>query len=283
MYGQTLRAIRQSKNYAQKDICQNKFTQATYSNFEKSKSDLTASNLIHVLDTLNMTLEELRFIENGFNFNESEQLSEQFFKLHLNAPEQIKPLLREMEAFLLENPKHQSIQELKLICEALITLWDDEDITTARKKVQRVWNRISKYDDFYLADIRLMNAILFVFEFDSAIHIFETLKKNLNKYKGFQNAESLMILLRINFSLICIKNKDYNRALAIIMTLQNTHLAQLSFMQYAVCLNRYAICLHNTNQPGAASCIEKRNTLLDLYNQLPLIEHFEREYNKYAL
>ncbi|MGE7690958.1 hypothetical protein ACQKMI_17295 [Lysinibacillus sp. NPDC097214] len=82
--------------------------------------------------------------------------------------------------------------------------------------IKPIWERISKYDQWYLSDMCLINTILFLFPVDIAIEFTQNVLKRLNKYNSFRDIELLKSAFNINLSLLVITNEDYSTALSII-------------------------------------------------------------------
>lgn len=281
MFGETLKKIRKSKNYSQQTIAAGYFTQASYSHFEKNKSDINATNFVFLIEQLQLSLDELLYIHNDYNLTPSEQLIELFYKTPYNKKEDLEVLLYKIERFLTKNPHHIYIIELKTICEALLLLSNDENIQGAREKVLHIWERISRYDQYYLADIRILNAILFLFDFETVTFITKSLLQQLSKYNHFGEALRLQSSITLNYSLICIRNNKFQQAMQYLEPLLMEKQKTLTYISLAIGFNRIAICLTYQNQKIVAEYLKKRDLLLLAYDDELLKERLEGEYNTY--
>lgn len=281
MYGGTLRKIRKGKNYSQLTLAAGRFTQGSYSYFEKNKSDMGATNFVFLLEQLQFTLKELLFIHNDYKLSPSEQIIEAFYKTPYNKKADLENLLCKIEAFLKENPSHIHINELKIICESLIILTSDNDIKGASKKVMVIWDRISKYDQYYLADIRILNSILFLFEFETIKFITKNLIQQLTKYNQFEEAIRLKNAIILNFSLICIRNNEFLLAMQYLEPIFTGNKQALSYVSTAIGFNRIAICLTYQNKKSFAEYLKKRDMLLYAHDDDLLKKRLEEEFNTY--
>lgn len=280
MYGETLGKIRKSKNYSQQTLAAGRFTQAAYSHFEKNKSDMNATNFVFLLDQLQLSLDELLYIHNDYALSPSEQLINLFYKIPYNKREDLEILLGQIELFLKEN-HHMYINELKTVCEALIMLTIDKDLIGAREKVRFIWERISKYDQYYLVDIKLLNAILFLFDFETMSFIAENLIQQLTRYKDLGEATRLQNTIILNYSILCIRNNEIQLAIHYLQPLLADKKQTLSYVSFAVALNRIAICLTYQNAENVAMHLKRRDMLLFAYNDDLLGKRLKVEFNTY--
>lgn len=115
-------------------------------------------------------------------------------------------------------------------------------LVAAMEKVNKIWERISRFDQWYLMDIRMMNVILYFFESDVVISITDKLIERLKVYQNYDEAARLKNTLTINLSLILIRSGMMSEALSRLENFLQLHLKDLSYKSLAVCLNRIAIC-----------------------------------------
>lgn len=281
-YGKTIRSIRKNKGYTQKEVAANLFTQATYSNFEAAKTDILSFSFMHLLSQLQISSEELRFIHNGYQYDDEIEIAERFFNLPYNDREEILGILKLIEDYYLKGNSNIILNELKIICEALLIVESSGDLLVAREKVNKVWERISRFDQWYLVDIRIMNVVLYFFDCDVVIYITDKLVERLKVYQGFEDAKRLKKTLTINLSLILIKNGLITEALNRLEAFLRTHLSDLSYKALAVCFNRIAICYSHISKEKEKEYIKKIHSLLEIYEDESFKEILLLEYNKYC-
>ena len=281
-YGKTIRSIRKNKGYTQKEVAANLFTQATYSNFEAAKTDILSTSFMHLLSQLQISSEELRFIHNGYQYDDELEIAERFFNLPYNDREEILGILKLIEDYYLKGNSNIILNELKIICEALLIVESSGDLLVAREKVNKVWERISRFDQWYLVDIRIMNVILYFFDCDVVIYITDKLVERLKVYQGFEEAKRIKKTLTINLSLILIKNGLISEALNRLEDFLRTHLRDLSYKALTVCFNRIAICYSHISKGKEKVYIKKIHSLLEIYEDESFKEILLLEYNKYC-
>lgn len=236
----TLKKIRKNKSLSQKTVATPVFTQAAYSHYENGISDISSSHFLHVIEQLNITLEELKFIAGDYEYPDRDRLIKYFFSLPFNDPQKLNNFIAEVNSYSKNNPSDNFLIEIKSICEAL-TLLSEGEVEKAQFKVAPVWKRISKYDEYYLEDIKMMNVILYIFPFETSKSMFRILIKNLEKYKGFEEIGQIKFSLIINFSILLIMNAKYHDAEKHLQKLVREDIKSLSYTNLAVCFNRLAI------------------------------------------
>lgn len=70
--GHVFRTIRLAKNLSLKDIAQGDISVSFLSKFERDESDISLSKFYSLLNKMNITLEEFRFIANDYKLMEHE-------------------------------------------------------------------------------------------------------------------------------------------------------------------------------------------------------------------
>lgn len=248
--GQTMREIRINKGYTQKYVSSNFVSQSAYSKFELNRIDILASSYMSLLEKVDVSLAEFYYIMNNYAYSRRQNFIYNFFSMPFNHRERLKETIKEANQLLLAGEDHL-IDEIRLICEALLLLNKTNNIEQARELVSVVWDRLSKHDSWYLMDIRLINSILFIFPIETAINIADNALKRIYVYKEFQDTHKLEINIRINFSLLLIKSNKFNTALDVIegtIPLCKKHGA---FRETAICYGRKGICLNNLGSKSA--------------------------------
>ncbi|MCM3722990.1 helix-turn-helix domain-containing protein [Solibacillus isronensis] len=280
--GNDLKSIRKNKTYSQVEVASNIISQSTYSKFEAGIRDVDASIYLQLLHRLNISAEEFDYIRNDYNYGRKQKLIHTLFSLDYNHIASLHKLKQQTVNFLQEQ-RDEDIEEIYLICEAFIQLHDTKSIDVARNIVEPIWKEMSKYEQWYLNDIRIINTILFLFPADIAIEFTQTVLTRLNMYKDFQDAERLKIAFKINLSLILIKNKDYAKALAIIEESLRTDKKNMSYTILSLHYSREAICRANLQEKAGANPLEKAHQLLMLYDDQYYWELIQQEFNHYTL
>ncbi|MEK5209687.1 helix-turn-helix domain-containing protein [Psychrobacillus sp. FSL H8-0510] len=281
-YGGTIKRIRKNKGYTQKEIVGELFTQSTYSNFESEKSDILSAHFMHLLLQIQISTDELRYIHNGYKHDVVTEIVNSFFRLSYNNKYEITNVITSIDEYLLNDKKNILLEELRSVCEALLIVETTGDFEKAREKVNTIWERISRYDQWYLTDIRMMNVILYFFEDDVVIYITEKLLERLNKYKAFNDSKKISTTLILNLSLLLIKSGRYSEALDRLVTLLDSHMKDLPYRPLTVCFNRMAICYSYISKDKELLYKQKITKLLDVYEDDAFKQMVIQEHEKYS-
>lgn len=280
--GSTIKKIRQNKGYTQKDVIGGLFSQSTYSNFESEKSDIHLTSFVHLLSQFQLTMEELRYIHNGNQYDTATDIIRSFFRLPYNSKKDIMKVISSIDNYFSKGNENIFLKELRCICEALLIVEISGDLEKAREKVNIVWQRISRFDQWYLMDIKFVNVILYFFEYEVAINITDKLLERLKTYKNFEESIKLTFSLTLNLSLILIKNGSYIEALDRLEKLLEDYLQEIPYRSLAVCYNRMAICYSFISKENEMTYVRKIDTLLEIYEDSTFKQIVKLEFNKYC-
>ncbi|MFE3574499.1 helix-turn-helix domain-containing protein [Lysinibacillus sp. NPDC059133] len=278
--GKTLKEIRKNKGFSQLILSKEIVSQSTYSKYEAGRIDIEVEKYIKLLNKLNISLEEFEYIHNERIYRKKKDIVQQFFLLNHNDIEKLT-LLKVKTAEYLQIENDLEIKEIRLICEALIQL-NLENINEAKEIIKPIWERISKYDQWYLSDIRLINTVLFLFPVDIAIEFTENVLKRLNKYNSFRDTDLLKSAFNINLSLLVIMSGDYSTALSIINDSLSQYKRKMNYYILALHFSRKAICHFHLGYKDSAIFLEKAFQLLRLYEDEEYFERIQLEFIKYT-
>lgn len=82
--GEVLKRIRQSKKYTQKYVSDSKMSRTTYAKIEACTMQPTLGKFMHILEKLDITYEEFKYIKNMCTLNEKEEIVHDFFQISTN-------------------------------------------------------------------------------------------------------------------------------------------------------------------------------------------------------
>ncbi|WP_432354383.1 helix-turn-helix domain-containing protein [Sporosarcina sp. A2] len=278
--GSTIKKIRSDKDYSQKYVTNGVMTQSAYSKFELNKTDITFSSLSSVLENLEVTFEEVLYIQNGFNYTEKDAIFKKFISISYNNEESIKELLN-MAVSYLDKKDDQLINDIKSLSEGLLLLIYTADKRMIQTSVSSVWKRLSLKNQFYFSDLYLLNSIFYFFPLETMIEIKKIAFKSIERYKDFQNIQRLKINFCVNISLMLIKEKYFVEALKEIETAILLSKNQKTYLQLAVCYVRKGICFNCLDKNGS-SWIQKGMELLKVLEEQELLQMAETEVTLYT-
>lgn len=208
--GEILKKIRVNKKYTQKFVTEGIISQSTYSKVERGVIDITYNKFIKLLSRLDVSEFEFQMLLDE-EPDARDDLIQQFFLINYNDLEALTVIQERVQHYLTMK-KDYIIQDIAYICEALMLISKERDYEQAAIFANRVWKRLERFDRWYMMEIRLINAILFIFPTETALHISERIVRQLSIY---QTRESRVIKnnIQTNLTLLLIRNKNYATAL----------------------------------------------------------------------
>ncbi|EAF3881154.1 Rgg/GadR/MutR family transcriptional regulator [Listeria monocytogenes] len=197
--GEALRDIRKIKGMTQNDVMTKKLTRSSIAKIETNKVNPSYTTITTFANQLGVSLEEVLYYQNNYSISEKEKLIYEFRNLKLSTyDDPLSNLITKMNIYL---KKHYEIQivELKAVLEAsrIFTLTDD--IEQARKKVEFIWDRLEKQDEWFYFDVLLLSNIIYMFESDILIDVGKKIMKEIEKFT--YNIHSLRLKMGISLNL----------------------------------------------------------------------------------
>lgn len=263
-FGDTLQKIRKNRQMTQKELAYDIAQQGTYSRIEQSKLALSAQLLVQLTTKLNMTVNEFLYVHTNYTINAREKLIRDFAQMDLTTSAEIKKNLIPVQQYLRQH-HDEAIQHIDLAYQALLILVEQDDLLQARLLAEQIWTKMQKLDHWYLNDLVLLNAILFLFPLDSAIEIVSIATKRLDLYKDYEKDMTyLSIYFHLDLCILYVENKKYATCLTLLARVFTQFKQKLSYQMLSYIYTYKAICLFHLGQPNE-EVIQQLTTLLTLY------------------
>lgn len=278
-----VRDVRLLKGMTQRDVSEGIISQGTYSKFEKGTADIPTQALIGILNNLNIDLEEVLFIANGYSYTEEEKLYREFFRFSVTNTISLEEFIYKCEKYL-EVRNESTIAFLHQISKFLLEAFRNEDIYFNKSQALHFLDFFSNKEQLFIKDLYIINAIFFLFPVEVAHLTIEYVEKSLKKYKDFQSINRIEVNFRLNYSLMLIKDKLEDKALQQLDLLIPKVKSFKMHYQMAIVYIRKGICLHNLNQKEeGADYIQRGLLILETIEEHELYSHMQKEINKYQL
>jgi len=201
--------------------------------------------------------------------------------LNYNNLDDLKLLKDDIIAYLKEEEDYL-LRDLYYACESLIVLNATQNVEEAQFFAKKIWERMEKFDKWYLLDIRLINTILFIFPIDVAVHIGERVAKQLVPYHNLKEAEILLINIDVNLAVLLIDDKKYQEALSYLKNVIPLCKKYQKYNQLSIAYARKGIVLQKTGKMDEGSeYIEKAYAILNAIEDTKLREDLEKEVSYY--
>lgn len=212
MIGSTIKKIRTSKNYSQAQVTQDILHQTSYSKFELGKIHLTTEHFHKILQRLDISYEEFEYINNNYQFSERDNIIQSFLKLRFIDINVLEEITNKAE-ILLKKGEDSYIQDIYFISKGFISLKQDGNFDIASTYAYQIWERLQKFDTWYLSDIYLINNILFLFPIETAISISEFAITQLERYHDLDMKYHLLTAtFQYNLVHLLIREGYYQKA-----------------------------------------------------------------------
>lgn len=280
-FGDVFKEIRIDRGYSQQYVAEGIMGQSAYSKIERNEIEPTFRKWLAILEKLDVSVDEFRYILNKESLTTKEKLINDFFSLNYNHLADLQLLKNEILAYLKEEEDYL-VRNLYYACESLIALNTTQNVEEAQLFAKKIWDRLEKFDRWYLLDIRLINYILFIFPIDVAVNIGERVIQQLEPYHNLKEAEVLLINVDINLAILLIDGKKYTEALAYLEKVIPLCKKYQKYNQLAIAYARKGIILQKTGKLDEGSeYIAKAHAILNAIEDTKLISELEKELSYY--
>ena len=280
-FGDVLKEIRIDRGYSQHYVAEGIMGQSAYSKIERSEMEPSFRKWLAILEKLNVSVDEFRYILNTKNLTTKEKIINEFFALNYNHLDDLRLFKDEIVAFLKEEEDYL-LKDIFYACESLIILNTTQNVEEAQSFAKKIWERLEKFDRWYLLDIRLINTILFIFPVDVAVHIGERATKQLIPYNNLKEADILLINIEVNLAVLLIGEQKYPEALSYLEKVIPLCKKHQKYSQLAIAYARKGIILQKTGKMDEGSeHIEKAYSILNAIEDRKLIDDLGKELSHY--
>lgn len=276
-YGIVYKEIRKSKGLTQEEVCGNFLSRSALARIESGKITPRFDNMIFLLEQINMTFEEFKFICDFYYPSQRQSILNKLYgQNRLLGTDELKQLKIDCEQYL--RTQHDvPIEQVLDIVEIFLHL-RTEGITDGKafqQTTQKIWAYLEKQDTWYESDFRLLTTILFHFKLETLREITPKILTGLQKYSTYPHIKEIQQALLTNLSTIYLYNhllKDCEKITLLALDLAKTRKRydNLGFAQV-----RLGIC------QGNDSLIENGLALLRLTNEHNLVSLLEKEIKAY--
>jgi Rgg/GadR/MutR family transcriptional activator len=210
--GEVLKRVRQSKRYTQKYIAGNEMSRATYAKIEACNMQPTVGKFMHILKKLDITYEELSYIQHLYRLSGKDEIIHDLFKLSFSTEiHKIQSLDDKCQRYLIEH-SDSIVEDISFVCKALVSIHIDKSFDSAFPYAQKVWNRLSKLDNWYSIELKLINNIFFFFPLETAISIATKALQEIDRFSYIIRNVDLKSSYLLNMSILLLKNKQNKEA-----------------------------------------------------------------------
>ncbi|MFJ5763714.1 helix-turn-helix domain-containing protein [Lysinibacillus sp. NPDC093210] len=279
-YGEITKQIRIGKGYTQKHVAAHLLTQGAYSKFENKNTDINFATMHGIINRLGITFEEFFYIQNGYQYSKRDEIIAQFYRTSYNDEAVLRGLSEKCKRYLREFEEDQQIIHISIILDGLIILANTGDFERAKEIVEPVWRDLSKSNQLYIADLYMLNAILFLFPLPTVLQIKQFALRHIALFENFRQVSRLQINISMNIALLLMKDNEYSKAQKEILNAIFLCKKEHDFILLAICYVRKGICLNRLSHSGE-KWIRKGVNMLMTLEQFTLLEMVEEEIKQY--
>lgn len=197
MIGSTIREIRIGKRMQAKDLYLDIMTKTNYVRFEKNHVDISANKLMHIISRLNMTFEEVLFIQHTYSTDTNTLLWKQY--AGANNVRDIRTLKD-----LANKNKDSSDMRTKIIgCLCDITVQSLQEEPINQKSATLIVSYLSNIDLWTLDEISIFTSSFYLFNDIAQSNLMELCMKSMDKYKLWSNYLERILNLLTNYIYHC--------------------------------------------------------------------------------
>ncbi|RYL86523.1 helix-turn-helix domain-containing protein [Sporolactobacillus sp. THM19-2] len=210
--GEIVKRVRQSKRYTQKYVSQNKMSRTTYAKIESCQMQPTVGKFMHILEKLDISYDEFRYIQNSYSLNGKEEIIHDFFRLSTNVDSKhLKILEKKCESYL-SHSFDNVVSDIQSACKAQLLIALDNNYDKAYSFATKIWNRLSKLDNWYSTELKLINNIFFFFPLETGISIVKRALQEIERLSCVNGNNSLKPAYLLNLTLLMLNNNQNSEA-----------------------------------------------------------------------
>ena len=189
-------------------------------------------------------------------------------------------MILKCEKFL-ANYTDPSVTFINKLCVILYNSLEEKEISLNENTAQYLLDEFKTKENLYIKDIYLINSIFFLFPIETAHLTMRYIETALKKYGDYQSINRMEVNLRLNYSLMLIKNRAENEALnQLLRALPITKEYKLS-IQMAILYIRIGICYNNLNISIDSCFIKKGLSILEVLDEFEVLNLMKSEIQNY--
>lgn len=284
--GTTLKKIRENKGYTQKQISDEKMARSTYTKFENDIISPTLPKYLAIIDHMDISHEEFMYILHDYRLGEKEHILHLFKKLEECPSHELLDEIIEKGETLVRERYDQLVLDILNASRGYKVLLEEHDLKKAKEYAEKVWERMATLDNWYLAELHVINSILYLFDSETAVAFTDRAVKILSKYKDFDEAVTLRNSFLLHVTNLLMMDKKYEQALTYLNILEAANIMLECPILWGITLIRKEVCMTKIGDLSEPGLIKKAVQLFDCLNQPDLARYAEENpenvYNLYA-
>lgn len=284
--GSTLKKIRENKGYTQQQISDEKMARSTYTKFENDAISPTLPKYLAIIDHMDISHNEFMYILHDYHLGEKDYILHLFKKLEKCPSLELLDEIIEKGEILVRERYDQLVLDILNASRGYKVLLEEHDLKKAKGYAEKVWERMATLDNWYLAELHVINSILYLFDSETAVAFTDRAVKILSKYKDFDEAVTLRNSFLLHVTNLLMMDKKYEQALTYLNILEAANIMLECPILWGITLIRKEVCMTKIGDLSEPGLIKKAVQLFDCLNQPDLARYAEENpenvYNLYA-
>ncbi|MGX7418847.1 Rgg family transcriptional regulator [Carnobacterium gallinarum] len=269
--GNTLKRIREAKNFTQKEISEGILSLSFYNKIENGKNSLTVQLFFEILNRLNVDFDEFFFIHNNYTKNIYDNYWYKIYDFYYLSDSIGLEKLIESLALDYQNTKNITLNHLLHL--AHIVNCRIKNILPDEKVIEEICTYLLSIESWTKYEIRLFISIMDVFDFELLLILSRKILSRLRNYSKNQEYAHFMNDALINLIIICLESGKINDSLYFLNLLKSQrldgkHLYEKNIVNFLEGI--YLLSL------GDKKGEEKANKTIEIFEYLEMKDHAKK-------
>lgn len=276
-FGAVYKEVRKAKGLTQAQVCGDEISRTTLAKIEANKAVPNFENMLFLLDQINMSLEEFKYICNIYQPSKRQEIFKKVYDATLKMGTEELTEVRQLCEYYLKTNHDVPIEKILDILVVLINFRKHGFVNPTEElqaRTKKIWDYLDKQDEWYERDFDLLNAILFSFPLETVAETTDKLLASLEKYKGYHNINDIKYALLANLSSIFLFNNRKTDCERITLMIEDLARETKRYDQLGFAQVRLGICRDNQN------LIDKGLALLEMTDETQLLKTMQEELDK---
>jgi transcriptional regulator with XRE-family HTH domain len=213
-FGKALKLVRRARGVSQGELAGERISRVSVSHIENDGQEPAFSTGIYMMQQLGIRVDEFVAVEKDYQRTAVEDLIWRFEHIPgTSTMPALKQLQADLTAFIDRNPLH-IVQDMSRAVDATM-YFVAGNRERARQIATPVWDRLQKFDMLFEIDLHLLNAILFVFDTETAADIAKLIAQKVKQ--AYPQLAKLAIAAQANVASLHIEEGNLTAARELIV------------------------------------------------------------------
>jgi Rgg/GadR/MutR family transcriptional activator len=268
--GYTIKEIRKDKKIPIKSICTDVMDPGNYWRLESGQIESYFSNVVHLIDRLNVSYQEFMFILNERMVTDTINYNEKFFRAWSHQSiEKIEELKNEVIEKYEETGDFKAKMRIA-ICTLYINRIKNENYD--KKSTQTLSNYLFKIENWHYYELCLLINTLFIYDTESVFLLYQKAFKGMKRFEDIQETGNEGMILTVNTIYQCIRNDRKDYVIELVQHLDQIKLNR--FTTYGRAIRKWVKCICDAYLLDDLEQIEESRKYVDIFKILDMDDNY---------